>query len=117
MIQLVADVVSCGLFRTGCERKEIMENYEIAQEKHKEIHASRANGSLFTVEFKGLTLVLDTNADIGPGNTYYTPGRNTGPCLLTCHNLGSSCIFPKESAYAFDIWECYKVISIDGLEV
>ena len=67
------------------------------------------------VVFEGLVLSLAAGWEIEAGDTYFTPGRNTGPKLLTCreHNHKTSVVFPVEMAYAFDTWECYKVTEME----
>jgi hypothetical protein len=71
---------------------------------------------LTQVEFEGCQLTVDTLAEIQSGDTYYTPGRNTGPKLLTCcsHNKQTGIVFPMEPGYAFNTGECFKVLSFDG---
>jgi len=62
--------------------------------------------------FEGLSLTM-SDEEIKSGDTYVA-GRNTGPHLLTARKVVSGCIFPCEAEYAFDIYECRKVVAIDG---
>lgn len=87
-----------------------------AEEKKRMYHEILTNGR---IEFEGVVLVVDPNSEaIVAGDIYFTPGRSTGPKLLTCrkHNRRSGVVFPRENAYAFDTSECFRVISIDGEE-
>lgn len=65
-----------------------------------------------TIMFEGACLSLSDDP-IQPGDLYIA-GRNTGPHLLTCRELGNGCIHPVERFYAFDLDECRKVVAIDG---
>jgi hypothetical protein len=56
-----------------------------------------------------LDLTLLPKEEIKPGDLYLA-GRNTGPHLLTCNFVKTGCVFPKESAYPYDIRECVKVV-------
>lgn len=85
-----------------------------------------------TIEFEGVALIVDLDAEIKPGDTYLAK-RNTGWKLLTCKEVKyQAClgeekcfawrsphnkekghpdyIIPVEWAYPFDAWECYKVV-------
>lgn len=66
----------------------------------------RDNG---TVEFEGVTLrYLGDSNTLQPGDTYVAE-RNMGPKLLTVREIKMSAVFPVESAYPYDMWECVKV--------
>lgn len=64
------------------------------------------------VELEGATILASSNAgNIIPGDTYIAK-RNTGWKLLTCRFVANNAVFPIEIGYAFDEWECFKVIDI-----
>jgi len=64
------------------------------------------------LDLEGAKITVDYSQEIKPGDTYIAQ-RNTGLKLLTCEYVHSNhWIAPKENAYAYDTWECGKVISI-----
>lgn len=65
-----------------------------------------------TFQFEGLLLTM-SDEEIKAGDTYVA-GRNTGPHLLTAREIGAGCIHSREFMYSFDIYECRKVVAIDG---
>lgn len=70
------------------------------------------------VEFEGVTLMYAGEWPLlKPGDTYIAE-RNQGPKLLTVskvektlgkHDQWAGAVFPEESAYAYDLYECVKV--------
>jgi len=69
-----------------------------------------------TIMFEGVRVRIDPEAEIVPGDLYIAE-RNTGPKLLTCRKVfpvgEGGYIVPVESAYAYSICECRKVIKIE----
>lgn len=63
------------------------------------------------VEFEGATVVYIGEWDLlNEGDTYMAE-RNVGPQLLTVDRVDREigCVFPKEVAYPYDLYECVKV--------
>lgn len=55
--------------------------------------------------------VVAEGKNIGPGDVYLAK-RNTGWKLLECkeHNQETGVVFPSSMDYAYDSWECLKII-------
>lgn len=74
-----------------------------------------------TVEFEGMLLTLETESQgekvtLSKGDLYLAE-RNQGPRLLTCEKVfagsGQGWVQPKEPAYCYNLYECFKVVSMD----
>jgi hypothetical protein len=91
--------------------EEFREYERQKREWYKQAHAGEE------LSFEGCKLRVDPDYfSIGPGDLYFTPGRNTGAQLLTCreHNKKTGVVFPTTNDYPYDSNECFKVLSIDG---
>lgn len=78
------------------------------------------NRKEWKVELEGCIVEVDPDAtgrDLRPGDLFLAE-RNTGPKLLTCRHVDErGWVMAVESAYSYDVWECRKVISVDGEKV
>jgi len=65
------------------------------------------------IEIEGLVCEEETIYKTGiKQSELYMAKRNTGWKLLTCreYNKETEVVFPKEDGYAFDSWECHRVV-------
>lgn len=72
------------------------------------------------IEYEGMIVVTEDFSvevtGILPAESYMAK-RNTGWQLLTCLQVSpKGYVIPKENAYPYDLWECFKVKTIKDLE-